>query len=253
MSIRLTKALRPLLLTLFFALAACQGQKSFVAQAPAVKTEGGTDNTGGGSGAQGKTFDDYIEKNLMGLPGFQKVVQPIYEKLKVENPSLAADFFHIIHQREWYFVPGPVNKISEQIIGAYSRSEQYALQDLNKVWVDRELFNAMNDSAQGNLILHEIIMGIRLLQHQDKMDLCIAKASEHALSESTLPIYKEKKYKCRRSFPRVPGFENQKFKLNQNDYDLIRKIVSLLDRSQPDVEDVVSLLESHGIRKYIAD
>ncbi|MFN8846498.1 MAG: hypothetical protein ACK5V3_01855 [Bdellovibrionales bacterium] len=252
MSKSLIRTFSPLIFILSFFLISCHGQRTIVqnntiSQQP---TPGGTDNTGGGSGIDGKTFEDYIERDITKLPSFQKVVFPIFEKIKLSSPNLAADFYHIAHQREWYFVPGPVKKISESIIGAYSKSEQLALQDLNKVWIDRKLFSEMSENAQGNLILHEIIMGIRLMQYQDKMDQCIARMSIYALNPETMKNYKEKKFKCRRSFPRVPGFEKQSFNLNKNDYDTVRKIVVLLDKVEPDVEEVLSIIESHGIRKY---
>jgi hypothetical protein len=247
-----TKSLRLISLMILLLLAACQGEKTIINNpAPVADTSmGGTDNTGGGSGIEGKPFEDYIEKNLELTDAYKNHLQALMDQIKIEAPGLAGDMYHISRNREWYFVPGPVRKISEQIIGAYSKSVQFALQDHNKVWIDRNLYVEMSPSSQANLLLHEMVIGIRLMQYQDKMDQCIAKAAKLALNEETAAEYKKQKQKCRRSYPRLPGFEQKKFRLNQNDYDIVRKIVSLLDRANPDIEEAVSIIESHGIRNY---
>ena len=252
MKLGITKSLRLITLMIFLLLAACQGERTIINnQAPAADTSmGGTDSTGGGNGIEGKPFDDYIEKNLAQTDAFKNRLQALMDQLKIEAPGLAGDLYHITRNREWYFVPGPVKKISEQIIGAYSKSVQFALQDHNKVWIDLNLYQEMSQSSQANLLLHEMIMGVRLMQYQDKMDQCIAKAARLALNEETATEYKKQKQKCRRSYPRLPGYEQKKFRLNQNDYDIVRKIVSLLDQVNPDIEEAISIIESHGIRNY---
>lgn len=226
------------------------GEKKTIFNSQVVSDrEGGTDNTGGGNGVGGKPFESYIEKDIESKPYFSDGVKPLIQKIAEVEPKLAADFYHITLERLWYFVPTELENISSNILGSYGKHEQYALQDTNKVWINSIFFDKMSQSEQSTLMIHEIVMGIRLLRYTNKQDQCIAKAARLLIGDSNRSAYREQRRKCRRAFPITVG-EAPRFKLDRGDYDLIRKLVSLLDRNQPDVEEVLSLMESTGFRKY---
>lgn len=234
-------------------LISCQGNKPGSSGQPAVASReqtGGTDSTGGGNGLKGRPLDSYIEKNMESKPYYINHVIPLMKALSSTYPRLAADFYHITHQRDWYFIPTELEEISRNILGTYGKTDQLALQDLNKIWIDSNKFDKMSEQDQATLVIHEIMMGVRLIKFKPKQDQCIAKAAVAAISESPAKSYSELKKACRRTYPTVSGIQKEKFDLNSNDYDLIRKLVSLLDRTNPDIDEVKDLIEANSYRNY---
>lgn len=213
---------------------------------------GGTDSTGGGNSINGKPVDDYI-LNLRKLDAYDQHLKPLVLKLEINYPSLAADFKHLIHRRMWYFVPGDINAISSSILGTYAKTDQLALQDLNKVWVDNNLFQKMESRSQAVLIVHEIVMGIKLMQFKSKQDLCIAKAAR-VLEEENLLKTQEKYFLevdfCTKNYPLIPGLQSENFALNKNDYDYIRMLVYKIMAEQPYYNELKTLIETSGFRTY---
>lgn len=216
--------------------------------------QGGTDQTGGGNGVNGVALDAFIQP-VMNDPTYKKFVVPIIEVLSVKYPRLAADFYHISVNRDWYFIPVDLPQISKNILGTYAPTDQLALQDLNKIWIDKKRYDDMSEQAQGFLLVHEIMMGIRLMKYKERQDRCIAKAALIMISSENLGRaedlkYKDEKRNCRKIYPTVDGFLNTKFQLNNDDYDLIRKLVSKLMQKNIDTEEIQSLIDAYRYRDY---
>lgn len=232
---------------------------------PPNMNQGGTGSTGGGNGIDGKPLESYIDRELKSKKYFIDFVQPLFINLAKEFPRLAADFYHLLNERDWYFVPSKLESVSKNILGAYGITDQYALQDLNKIWINSIEFNKMTDRDQATLIIHEIIMGIGLLKYKTHQDQCIAKAavvlfsedkaSENdfdmmGISEKKLTEYNKAKEHCREVYAYINGIQNEKFVLDSNDYDFIRKIVSLLVAEKIDFKEIKSLIKSNQFREY---
>ncbi len=244
--------------TTVIVLSACQGPKEIIHETQVVSPnqvqQGGIDQTGGGNGINGIPLDKFIfpvaQKN-----SYKLYVIPVIKKLSTVFPRLAADFYHISSNRDWYFVPAPLHEISDKILGTYAPTDQLALQDLNKIWIDRNKFDQMTEEDQGVLIVHEIMMGVRLLKYKERQDLCIAKASlimvEADNTEAQEKFRYEKKY-CRSTYPVVEGTQNTGFSLSKDDYDLIRRLVSKIIQSDIDIDidEVKSLIETYKFRDY---
>jgi hypothetical protein len=231
---------------------------------------GGTSSNGGGNGIRGKVLESYIVRDLNRKSYYVAFIQPLIEKLSTEYPDLAADVVYITNERDWYFIPAELDEISKTILGTYAPTDQYALQDLNKVWINSLLFDQIqSDADKATLIVHEIVMGIRLMQFKNKQDQCIAKAarvlidfgidgdplknvnnSKKTTEEERQSDYTSKKAECRKTYPLIIGVQKQKFNLVNEDYDLIRKIVSLLVLEKPDIKEVKSLIEANNFRSY---
>ena len=231
-----------ILAVVFTVLSGCQPPGQTTASGGAVKIQGtnpgsagggsmqgGTDNAGGGNAIENQTLDSFIQP-LAQHEAYQKIVLPIINELSVKYPRLAADFYHIATNRDWYFLPIELQEISRNILGTYATTDQVALQDLNKLWINSKIFNQMELRQQGILIVHEIIMGIRLMKYKDRQDRCIAKAGLFMISSNSEEVkenqYKEEKKFCRKTYPIVYGIQDTGFKLNKDDYDLIRKLVA---------------------------
>lgn len=249
MKLNLIKRIAPLILISIF-FTACEGGKKTIVHETRVQSDlGGTENTGGGNGVNGKPLESYIEKNLENTSSYRQYVRPLISELEVQYPRLAADFYHITFQRQWYFIPGEIDVISKNIIGTYAKTDQLALQDLNKIWIDSNKYQSMSTRDQATLLIHEIVMGIRLMQFKSRQDHCIAKAALLIFQKQEV-TYGDQRKKCRKAFPVIDGTRNEKFKLSSDDYDFIRRLVSLLDTQNPDVEEVKSLIEAHNFRSH---
>lgn len=237
---------------------ACEKQITIVQTAPVSESlrnemqQGGTDSTGGGNGVKGKPLDDYI-LNLTEIPAFTNLVQPLIKDLSQNYPALAADFYHLSIERDWYFVPTNLDQISKSILGVYARTDQMALQDLNKIMIDTNLFEQMQERDQAILLIHEIVMGIRLLKYKTTQDLCMAKAARALVLENNHTKYESLKRKCRETYPFLPGTQNEKFTLNSQDYDFIRKLVKKITAPVINYAELKSLIEDNRFRDYTKD
>lgn len=228
---------------------------------------GGTSSNGGGNGLKGRALESYIVHDLNKQSYYTAFIAPLIMQLTDEYPQLAADFVYMTRERDWYFIPSEIDQISKNILGTYAATDQMAIQDLNKVWVNSLLFDKMaSDEDKATLIVHEILMGVRLMQFKNKQDLCIAKAARHLVrskpeeiskKDDTVTLqpgsearYTQDKDDCRKTYPLLSGVQKQNFNLVNEDYDLIRKIVSLLTTQPVDFREVKSLIETNHFRSY---
>lgn len=211
--------------------------------------QGGTDSTGGGNGINGKPLDDYIF-NVRKIPAYINYVVPLIEDLSLYYPELAADFHHLSIERDWYFLPTDLDQISKKILGVYARTDQIALQDLNKIMINSHMFDKMQEQDQATLLVHEIVMGIRLLKYKKTQDLCMATAARIIVAENNVEHYDKAKKKCREIYPFIPGTQNEKFSLTSDDYDFIRKLVSKIISAEINYLELKSLIEDNHFRDY---
>ncbi len=209
---------------------------------------GGTDSTGGGNGIDSKPVEEYIVE-INTTPSYKNFIFPLIIKLRTDYPTLANDFYHIAHQRIWYIVPVPLDTIPKNILGTYAVTDQIAIQDLGSIWINTQLFEKMNEKSQATLLVHEIVMGVRLMQYKEKVDHCIASVSSYALS-GDYDAYHSKRSSCIKTYGYDLNIPYQKFNLSSKDYDLIRKITYLLTQEKIDISMVKSLIEDTGFRKY---
>jgi hypothetical protein len=241
-----------LLLILSFSVG-CQPQKEIIRETVIVSNRtnqmGGVDEAGGGSGVNGKPLDEFIDRQFDQKPAYRNVVRPIIERLKQGYPELAADFIHLSKRRDWYFVPGELERIPQLILGAYAKYEQYALQDTNKIWIDNKEYSQMSERSQGILLVHELTMGVRLLKYKHGQDRCIANATQFLFESDGESKYRSAFKSCTSQYPIVDGVtKDQSFRLNNEDYEVIRRIVSFLIQEEIDFEEVRHLIRNHHIR-----
>jgi hypothetical protein len=243
-----------ILIVLFITVQSCQQPKEIVRETVVVsnrsqQTTGGTDQVGGGNGIDGIPLDAFIQ-DIQKNSGYKNKIEPLIQKLSTLYPQLAADIYHLSHQRDWYFVPGKLAAISQNILGTYAPTDQIALQDTNKIWIDKNQFSIMNEDNQAVLILHELIMGVNLLQYKHRQDQCIAKAAILLFSENGPEKYSNEKKFCRNTYPMIEGTANEKFDPKAINYDKIRRVVSVLIQDEIDIAEIKALFKNYKIREY---
>lgn len=214
--------------------------------------KGGGDTVGGGSTIKKRPLESYAKK-LEKVDAYKLKVVPLIEKLKMELPRMAADFIHLSNNRVWYFIPASLDKIKSAVIGTYSPEvDQTAVQDLNAVWFDSNLFDEMEKEDQARLIIHELVMGMHLLEYKPRLDRCFAKAALNlfTVSEKSAAIYSDEIQNCKNNYLIGIDQTSHKFTLTNDDYDVIRKIVIELTSDEPNWKQIKQIVEDNKLRSY---
>lgn len=251
------------LLMLFFT--ACQGQKEVIREvvtqvhtykgetpgfpeAPANSSvkKGGVDDGGGGNGLEGKPLESYAF-NLETLPEFQEHIVPVLKYLQTAAPRLATDMIYVSTERTWYLVPVKLQTISSAFLGTYFPTEQMAIQSGHDIWIDKNLYDKMDTQARVKLILHELLMGVRILEQLSDLEKCFAQLS--LVKDSS--AYKAARMKCFRTYPRITEASSAGVRISKDDYALIRKITNSLF-SEKKLENIAieEELTALGFRRY---
>lgn len=139
----------------------------------AVHAAQGTADSGGGNTFMGKPLESYkvVPKDL---EAYKKIVAPILESQAIAGSQLGRFFHTILDKKIWYLIPAELKKISQEKIGSAVGVDQAALQDFNQIWINSLIFDKMSLKDQAVLIVHEILMGIRLLKLDSERAECMA-------------------------------------------------------------------------------
>lgn len=149
---------------------------------------GGTGDSGGGNFYKGRPLDSYVV-DVRNEPAYVKVVEPILQDMKTKDQDLYRLFMTRITSKPWYFVPGPLQAIPHQLVGSAVPTEQGALQSFSAVWVDTDIYSnqKMSVADQGTLILHEILVGIKLLKYDSLLNQCLSFSPSFQYCDEMLP------------------------------------------------------------------
>jgi len=149
---------------------------------------------GGGNLYEGRPLESYIG-DVKKTTAFIQKVEPLLASLKKSGNSPVINLLTTSLRKSWFFIPGKLNTLPADRIGSAVPTEQVALQDFKEVWIDSKSFNTMGLDDQGKLILHEMLMGLRLLKLNSRYEQCLAigasiadcdRNDKHALSPRDL-------------------------------------------------------------------
>lgn len=219
---------------------------------PPVPTAGPSDG-GGGAGLEGKPLESY-RTDIQTHAEYQKFIQPVINNLAKYFPRLATELLHVVKERTWYLIPGNIKKVPAVTMGVHDFTdyEQLAIQNMYEIYMDARPFkDKMNPEDRANLFLHEMVMGVRLLEYGDSLDNCLVEAKKFLLKSDTEGKHSEAAKDCYKKYPRLEPM-NSKFHLNNDDYSSIRTFVGNLMTTQGVVDEEMtrSWLASHGFRNY---
>ncbi len=201
-------------------------------------------DSGGGNGIAGRPIESY-HVSIPDQKLFQDLLMPIIQTLASLHPELAGDMYHVVLDRKWYFVPVELAKIPSQLIGAHSETDQLALQTYKEIWFDDVKFQAMDESAKTRILLHEMVMGVRLLQFQAKLDLCLGESVRELLKphhngdeqKTNESNYSNLRQACYETYGGLPGLSGQKpIVLGETDYTVIRDLTTLISDGLADAK-----------------
>jgi len=253
--------IRSLLILSLFSFG-CQSQKEVVhdrqaptaPQAPNIKNEGessGTVDGAGGNGVNGRPLESY-QIDSRKLVGSYEDISRVFKALEDRVPRLAAVMLHIVRERSWYMIPVALDKIPPFKIGAFFPTDQIALQNLQEIWFDSKLFDGMNQQDQVRILLHEILMGVRLLEFAGDLDKCLAKAAIDLIESTPKRDYSTKRSQCYKDAQANLGSQldnlfGKKFELTEIDYSNIRYLTNFLlsDSDSLDSGELEAWLATH--------
>lgn len=249
-------------------LTACQGsketvvEKHFVANegnnlpVPPDKVEGGIDGGGGGNGLERKPLESF-RIDLTQVSSFQRLKTKVIDKLVPRFPKLAADLIHVVEERSWYLIPTELRNLPASKIGVSFKTDQIALQKLKEIWINDLIFAKMEAVDQETLLLHELLMGVRLLEFANFLDQCLVNISILKITEATQEKYKEQRQLCFKKYRNAADIGDsiglgKDIKLEDYDYDTLRDFTNLLLTKTEtfDVQELEDQMAIRGFRKY---
>lgn len=255
-------------LSLVLLLTACGGQKEttqVIVQAPTTKTDGGgsgggtTGSAGGGDLGGGNTINrtttDGFKVRISDEEAYIEFVKPIIYLLKDQFPELAADFIHITEDRDWFILPADMQTLNPLKIGIPFdiKTEQAALHTPEVIYIDKRIWDKMNNYQKGLLITHEIVMGVKWIDSHEGLDKCLAGAKRIFVKNNfeSNEEFNEAKRNCYKVYIKRFVFPT-KFKLNGQDYENIRKLTADLFKFKEKLnwEDLKNWFKSVSLREY---
>jgi hypothetical protein len=247
----------------FLGLSACQPGKETVVEkhygelpAPQEQAcDGGLCGGGGGNGIDKKTLED-LRREPKQLPAYELLKANVLDKLQGRFPALAADLYHVLEFRGWYFIPEALSVLPPTEIGVYFPTKQMALQNRRSIYLDDLIFSTMEVESQATLMLHEMVMGVQLLNYTGELDQCLLKFGMHRFDVTLKEQYLQERMDCYRKY-KVPNDVADTIGVgkplpNKLDYDTIRELTYTLLKNADtlDVEELKAWMDAHGVRHY---
>lgn len=143
-----------------------------------TKTDGnksaGTVDSGGGNTFMGKPLESYVIK-VRDLPAFKDHVDAIIESEALKESDIKRVIYAILDKKTWYLIPAELKQLPADKVASAVGSDQAALQDFRQIWLNQTIFNDMESFQQATLIVHEIVMGLKLLKLDSALFECRAR------------------------------------------------------------------------------
>jgi hypothetical protein len=144
--------------------------KAAVSGAGGSATQGTIDG-GGGNVLNDKMLESYIV-DPKELSGFE-LLSPLLKNLEsVLNDSDVELNFYVFFKnvlgKSWYLVPTEIIALANDKIGVpfNKGTVQAAFQTFDAVWIDENAFDKLSLEERAKLILHEIVMGLKILKFE---------------------------------------------------------------------------------------
>lgn len=134
----------------------------------------GTVSGGGGNGCEGKAFEAYAEK-ITNLEEFRIYIAPILRRLRSTGNDVLVDYLEwAANTKTWYFVPCELEKLPKEQVGVAIQYEQLALHGEHGIYIHSTSYRSKERKLKDRaaLLLHEIVMGAKLLSKQEPKLQC---------------------------------------------------------------------------------
>lgn len=166
------------LLLMLATLAACQPK----AGGPTPSSSGATDQMGtssgggGGNGIDGKALELY-SINVENLPEYRRYIAPIIAKIEYGQGDVLAVYMKwVVKHKTWYMVKKDLQSLPKEQVGVTFDTEQLARHSEHEIYIHEPSYNSEKNkpSDRAELLMHEIVMGARLLMKKSAKEQCEA-------------------------------------------------------------------------------
>ncbi len=186
----------------------------------------GTSSGGGGADILGKPIESYKKDftDPKEFPEFNQLIAPLLKDVaKLYHQDIFGQVVnHILKNRSWYLLPVALNKIPSAKMGIPAAADQFGYQTAGAVWITSLQYKG-SASDKANRLLHEILVGIKIIRHLSDFEQCRAMYGLGLGEMSSDEV-------CMR-YDREPL--RSAVKLSEDDYDQVRYVTNWL-------------LENHG-------
>ncbi len=171
--------MRALILFLLLISAACTPKGGGTPGSPAPTsgaqspTVDGTITSGGGNGIDGRMTEMY-SKDIESLPEYKRYIVPILRRLMQGRADVLVVYLKwAAKSKTWYFVPKKLPSLpKERIALAFTSTDQLALHSDKEIFIDQPAYLAQTDREKATLLLHEMVMGAKLLMKKLPQKQC---------------------------------------------------------------------------------
>ncbi|CAN5598928.1 hypothetical protein BH10BDE1_BH10BDE1_20330 [soil metagenome] len=154
------------------------------AKAPTLQ---GTVSGGGGNGCDGKAFEAFSKK-ISTLEEYRLYLKPMLQRMVEEGSDpLVTYLLWAAEEKAWYFIPCELQKLSSEQTGVAVQSDQLAVHGEHGVYIhsrenepNANSYFSKKSKAKAALLLHEMVMGARLLMKKSAKEQCTALAKKDA-------------------------------------------------------------------------
>lgn len=164
-------------------LISCAPQRKVGVTAPTgqpIKQEGtvigGTSDSGGGTGIDGKVFESYVFDPI-NSEAYQKHLKSFFDGINKSSEDKGANgkIEYIFRTKTWFVAPVELEKLNKSVLGVEffsSDTQQIAIQTSDEIWINKTLFDQMSSKEQAELLIHEYIMIIYFMKHYKISEFC---------------------------------------------------------------------------------
>ena len=184
----------------------------------------GTVDGGGCNGIHGLCLEAY-QQDIVQFPEYQEFIQPILDRLHRKLPKFATNLEYIAQKRSWYFIPEKLKNITSNKLEVAFATEQVALQGMFEIWIDKKMYQEMSTEKRAKLLLHEMLMGNKILEFHNFFEICNASSSNS--TENEFCNLQDNAYKSSSAFNEI-GISKDKIKIEAQDYLAIREVTNAL-------------------------
>jgi hypothetical protein len=197
--------------------------------APGPLGGNGTVTSGGGNGVDGSAVE-LRAVNIENLPEFKSLVLPTLRKMSAGQPDvLVAYLMWTVRQKAWYFIPYSLDTLPQQKTHLSFRSDQLAIHTEREIFIDANAYQKTSLKARATLLLHEMVMGARLLMKKPARAQC-----ESLSMSSDLDVCTDPKMLKMAKDPILDPSEDV-HTLNGLDHESVRTMTLLLLNDQQDL------------------
>ncbi len=138
-----------------------------------AKLTQGPGDGGGGDTCNNRPIESF-KTDITTLPEYKQHIEPLLAKI---SPGIFKELFTLRdllepNNKNWYFVDCKLQDVPKSKKGLYMNSFQTAFQNDREIFVDASSYAKMTSENKAQLLLHEMLMALYLLNEINSLDIC---------------------------------------------------------------------------------